>query len=62
VDWWDKLGNYAAFFPDSPALAVDMTTNHHMSAGYLGYPLAYGLQDTPTQIQVYPPDNPFLEA
>lgn len=62
MDWFDHLGNYAAFFPDSPALAVDMTTNHPMSHGYLGYPLAYSMQDTPNQIEVYPSDNPFLEG
>lgn len=62
MDWWDALGNYAAFFPDSPSLAVDMTTNHPMSHAYLGYPLAYALQDTPSPIQVYPPDNPLQEA
>lgn len=61
MDWWDAIGNYAAFLPQAPALAVDMATGAH-SNDYLGYPLAYALQDTPTPIQVYPPSNPFLEA
>jgi len=62
MEWFNTLGNYAAFFPDSPALAVDMTTNHNMSHDYLGLPLAYGAQDTPSPIEVYPPDNPLMEG
>lgn len=61
MDWFDALGNYAGLLPDTPALAVDMAGNR-MSHDRLGYRLAFGLQDTSTPLEVYPPDNPFLAA
>ena len=53
MDWFNALGNMAAFFPDSPALAVDMALNG-ADPDMVGYGLAYGLQATPTQFDVYP--------
>jgi hypothetical protein len=56
MDWWETLGNYASFFGDTPALAVDMAL-HGPNAAHLGYDLAYGLQATPTTIDVYPSES-----
>ena len=53
MDWWEQIGNYANFFPDTPALGVDMAL-HGPNADQVGYHLAYGLQSTPTSIDVYP--------
>ncbi|MFD5107119.1 hypothetical protein [Streptomyces cinereoruber] len=53
MDWFDQLGHMASFFPDSPALAVDMAL-HGADPDLVGYGLAYGLQVTPTQLDVYP--------
>jgi hypothetical protein len=53
MDWFDQLGNMARFFPDSPALAVDMALGG-ADPDMVGYGLAYGLQATPTQFDVYP--------
>ncbi|MEU3522335.1 hypothetical protein AB0E62_00405 [Streptomyces sp. NPDC038707] len=61
MDWWTQIGNYASFFSDTPALAVDMAL-HGPNPSYVGYDLAYGLQASPTAIDVYPPDDPFAEA
>ncbi|MFF3363593.1 hypothetical protein [Streptomyces misionensis] len=59
MDWWTQVGNYATMFPDTPALGVDFAL-HGPNAGFVGYGLAYGLQATPTPIDVYPADaGPF---
>lgn len=57
MGWWDQIGNYASFFGDTaPALAVDMAL-HGPNADHVGYDLAYGLQSTPTPIDVYPSED-----
>jgi hypothetical protein len=56
MEWWNRIGNYASFFGDTPALAVDMAL-HGPEANFLGYDLAYGLQGSPTPIDVYPSDS-----
>jgi hypothetical protein len=53
MDWFDQLGHMVRFFPDSPALAVDMAL-YGADPDLVGYGLAYGLQSTPTQFDVYP--------
>jgi hypothetical protein len=53
MDWWTQVGNYVSFMGDTPALAVDMAL-HGPNADHIGYDLAYGLQSTPTAIDVYP--------
>lgn len=58
MNWWTQLGNYASFFGETPALAVDMAL-HGPDAGYVGYGLAYGLQSTATPIDVYPSEMSF---
>lgn len=58
MDWWTTLGNYVSFFGQTPALAVDMAL-HGPNANHVGYDLAYGLQVTPTAIDVYPPEDSF---
>lgn len=57
MDWWTTLGNYVSLFPETPALAVDMAL-HGPNADHVGYDLAYGLQASPTPIDVYPADAP----
>ncbi|MEV7814251.1 hypothetical protein AB0P05_26525 [Streptomyces flaveolus] len=61
MNWWTQIGNYASFFGDTPALAVDMAL-HGPNADFVGYGLAYGLQASPTPIDVYPPDDVFSEV
>jgi hypothetical protein len=56
MGWWTQVGNYVSFFGDTPALAVDMAL-HGPEANFLGYDLAYGLQGTPTPIDVYPDET-----
>lgn len=56
MDWWTSIGNMVSFFGDTPALAVDMALNGP-NADHIGYDLAYGLQATPTPIDVYPPQT-----
>lgn len=55
MDWFDQLGHMTQFFPDSPALGVDMALNG-ADPDLVGYGLAYGLQSTPAQFDVYPPE------
>ena len=62
MDWFNQLGNMAAFFPDSPALAWDFALNGP-DPDLVGYGLAYGLQATPEAIDVYPQEEtPFPET
>lgn len=57
MDWWQTIGNYMNFFGDTaPALAVDMALNGP-NANHVGYALAYGLQATPTAIDLYPSED-----
>lgn len=60
MEWWQTVGNYLAFFDDTPALAVDFALGGP-NANYVGYDLAYGLQSTPTPIDVYPSEMSFNE-
>jgi hypothetical protein len=53
MGWVNEIGNMLNFFPDTPALAVDMAL-HGPNADFIGYDLAYGLQATQTPIDVYP--------
>jgi hypothetical protein len=55
MNWWTQIGNYLGFFGETPALAVDMAL-HGPNADFLGYGLAFGLQASPTPIDVYPAD------
>lgn len=56
MDWFTQLGNMAAFFPDTPALAFDMALNG-AEPNLVGYDMAYGLQAAQTPIDVYPPEE-----
>jgi hypothetical protein len=60
MDWWETVGNYVSFFGDTPALGVDMAL-HGPNADHVGYDLAFGLQATPTSIDVYPSEGSFPE-
>lgn len=60
MNWWTTLGNYVTFFEDAPALAVDFALNGP-NANHVGYGLAYGIQSTPTAIEVYPSEMSFPE-
>jgi hypothetical protein len=53
MDWWEQLGAHVQFFPDTPALALDMALRG--PAEHVAYPLAYALQATPVPLEVYPP-------
>jgi hypothetical protein len=61
VDWFQTLGNYVDLFPDTPALAVDMAL-HGPNANHVGYGLAFGMQATPTEIDVYPSETLFADS
>lgn len=56
MDWFNQLGNMTALFPDTPALAWDMALNGP-NPDLVGYGIAYGLQVTPTPIDVYPAEG-----
>lgn len=60
MDWWDSVGNMAAFFGDTPALAVDMAL-HGPNPDHVGYDLAFGMQAASTPIDVYPTEASFAE-
>jgi hypothetical protein len=60
MNWWNILGNYVDFFDETPALAYDFAM-HGPNANHVGYGLAYGVQATPTPIDVYPSEGPFAE-
>jgi hypothetical protein len=61
MDWWDTIGNYLGLFGDTPALAVDMAL-YGPNANHVGYALAYGLQASPTPIDVYPAEGSFADS
>lgn len=61
MNWWTTFGNYLSFFDETPALAFDMAM-HGPNADHVGYDLAFGLQATPTPIDVYPSEGPFSES
>lgn len=56
MEWWQEFGATLQFMPDSPALAFDMTVNgpqYHPFA----LSLAYNMQNSPTALNVYPPEG-----
>lgn len=55
--WWEDFGVALQFMPDTPALAHDMT---HSGPRYdpFRYSLMYNMQDSPSSIEVYPPEGP----
>lgn len=55
MEWADRLGAMYQFFPDTPAVAVDMALRSQPDD--FAYTLAYGLQNTPTNLDVYPADT-----
>lgn len=61
MDWWDQVGNMAAFMQDTPALGVDLAL-HGPNADHVGYDLAFGLQATATPLDVYPSEMSFTEG
>ncbi|MGW2513650.1 hypothetical protein ACWC0A_30500 [Streptomyces scopuliridis] len=56
MEWFTALGNMSALFPDTPGLAFDFAMNG-ADPDMVGYDLAYGLQNTNTPIEVYPPEG-----
>ncbi|KUJ70804.1 hypothetical protein ACZ90_00340 [Streptomyces albus subsp. albus] len=56
MDWFTHLGNMAALIPDSPGLAWDFALLG-AEPDLVGYDLAYGLQATPTSINLYPAEE-----
>jgi hypothetical protein len=58
MDFWNNIGAMYQFFPDTPALAVDMALKGPQTD--VGYALAYGLQNTQTPLDVYPADTQTL--
>jgi hypothetical protein len=58
MEWWDRLGAMYQFFNDTPALAHDMATKGPQSD--FAYSLAYGLQNTAANLDVYPADTQTL--
>ena len=53
MEWWTELGNTLMFMPDTPALALDMTTGGSIDSR-MNYSLAYSLQSTPVDLETYP--------
>lgn len=58
MEWWDVLGNYMTLMGDTPALAADMALTGP-NANHVGYGLAFGMQASPTEVDVYPSDSMF---
>ncbi len=56
MDWWDQFGVALQFMPDTPALAFDMTASGPKHEPFR-YSLAYNMQNTASDIEVYPPDG-----
>jgi hypothetical protein len=61
MDWWTTLGNYMTLLGDAPALAVDMALTGP-NADHVGYGLAFGMQASPTEMNVYPDEGMFAEG
>jgi hypothetical protein len=55
MDWWNAIGNMYAL-TSTPGLAYDMAVNGP-DPDRIGYGLAYGLQKSSAQIDLYPPDD-----
>lgn len=58
MEWADRLGAMYQFFNQTPALAHDMAANGPQTD--FAFTLAYGLQNSPTDIDVYPADTQTL--
>jgi hypothetical protein len=58
MEWADRLGAMYQFFNQTPALAHDMAVNGPQ--GDLAYHMAYALQNTSANIDVYPADTQTL--
>lgn len=56
MEWFQALGHMSRLMPDAPGLAFDFALNG-ANPDAVGYGLAYGLQSTPTPIDVYPPEG-----
>lgn len=61
MDWWQTLGNYMDFMGDTPALAVDMAL-YGPNANHVGYGLAFGVQASSTEMDVYPSETAFADT
>lgn len=53
MDWFQQLGNMAAFFQNAPALAYDMTFNGPR-ADTFAYRMAYSANATSAEFDPYP--------
>lgn len=58
MEWWQRVGSMYQFFNDVPALAHDMALKGPQSD--FAYSLAYALQNTSADIDVYPADTQTL--
>lgn len=56
ADWWQNFGAMLQFMPDTPALAFDMTTSGPTYQPF-ALSLAYNMQNSPTPLDVYPPEG-----
>lgn len=56
MEWWNQFGVALQFMPDTPALALDMTTSGPKHEPFR-YSLAYNMQNSPSGIEIYPPDG-----
>lgn len=56
MDWWQDFGVMLQFMPDTPALAFDMTTDGPKYQPFK-YSLAYNMQNSPTSLEIYPPEG-----
>lgn len=61
MEWWTRIGNMSMLFPDTPALAIDMSLNGP-EYGPFAYGLTYNLQKTPVPLEVYPPEGIFPQG
>lgn len=52
MEWANRLGAMYQFFNETPALAADFA--HHGPRTDLVYDMAYGLQNTSAELNVYP--------
>ena len=56
MEWWDDFGVMLQFMPDTPALALDMTTNGPKYEPFK-YSLAYNMQNSPSGLEIYPDEG-----
>lgn len=56
MEWWQDMGAMLQLMPETPALAVDMTLNGPQYHPF-GLSLAYNMQNSPTGLEVYPPEG-----